>query len=263
MRVRTDDGVEIAAQVHGEGPRTVILHPGGGFSGRTWHDVLDVVDLDGVRLVVVDPRGTGESDRPRDGYSTERLARDVVAVADAVGADRFALLGHSMGGKICQYVACTWPNRVVGQMLITPSPAFPMPAPPEFRALMAQLPGNWAAFEQLFAVSSVLPLPSDVEARVREDYLHTDATAYGQMMDRVVLEDDFADKLGHTQAATLFVATDDPATPVEFVKMCAGAIPIAMTTYLPGAGHWAHHVMPRQVAAVFRAFVAGLSFGER
>lgn len=254
-----DDGTTIAYRVVGDGPRTVLAHAGGGLSSATWHELLSVLDLDGIRFVAHDTRGTGRSDRPAGGYDTETLASDLIAVADAVGVERFALLGHSMGGKISQFVSCRWPERVRGQMLLVPSPATALPAPPEFEALVRSLPGNWEAFSQLVELSSTIPFSDAVRERVQADYLRTDPAAYAQMLDRIALGGEFVDQLGKTTAPTLFVATDDPATPVEFVRQCAAHIPGAMVTYLPGPGHWAHYVMPREVAAVFRAFMAGLA----
>jgi len=57
---------------------------------------------DRFRLIMPDLRGFGQSDRPQDvaAYSTDTLIADVFALADVLGIDRFALVGHDWGGAI-------------------------------------------------------------------------------------------------------------------------------------------------------------------
>ena len=66
------------------------------------------------RVVVFDLRGHGESGSPAEpsAYSLDRLAADVLAVADSLGLDTFRLLGHSMGGMVARRVVLAHPGRV-------------------------------------------------------------------------------------------------------------------------------------------------------
>ena len=104
------DGTTLHYRVLGDGPRSVVLVHGWMMSGAVWDAMLEKLDMTGLRLVVPDHRGTGESGRPASGYSLEQYAKDVLAVADHAGAKRFSLVGHSMGGQIAQWVACGGPR---------------------------------------------------------------------------------------------------------------------------------------------------------
>jgi aminoacrylate hydrolase len=64
------------------------------------------------RCVTFDHRGTGDSDKPAYGYSTEVLARDVIALMDALGIDRAHIAGTSTGGCVLQNLAIDHPGRV-------------------------------------------------------------------------------------------------------------------------------------------------------
>ncbi|MCB1637058.1 MAG: alpha/beta fold hydrolase, partial [Xanthomonadales bacterium] len=70
--------------------------------------------LPNVRLVALDLTGHGRSEHRPPGihYHFVDFIPDVVAAADALGWDRFALLGHSLGGGIASFVAATLPERI-------------------------------------------------------------------------------------------------------------------------------------------------------
>ena len=79
-------------------------------------------------VVTFDHRGHGESDSPTDAavVLARPAAADTLAVADAVGADQFRLLGHSMGGMVVRRVVLAQPERVDALVLMDTSPG-PVP----------------------------------------------------------------------------------------------------------------------------------------
>src|SRR5262249_59206577 len=94
------------------------------------------------RVIRVDLRGHGDSDAPSDpsSYSLDRLARDIEAVAEAVGAERFRLLGHSMGGMVARRVVLDHPERVEALVMMSTAagpPTGPDPDLAEFGAPLA------------------------------------------------------------------------------------------------------------------------------
>ena len=107
-------GSRIEYEVTGDGPPLVLLH---GFFGdrSTWHAAGHVGALaDRFRLVLVDLIGHGGSDTPPDPvrYRMDEHARDVVAVLDSLGADRAAVWGASMGGRVGFHLMARFPDRV-------------------------------------------------------------------------------------------------------------------------------------------------------
>jgi 3-oxoadipate enol-lactonase len=100
-------------------PRLLLVH---GFTGakEDFTDWLEPLADLGWEAAAVDLRGHGASAKPSgvDDYRLDVMAADVVAVADALGWDRFALLGHSMGGMVAQIVATTRPERLTGLVLM-------------------------------------------------------------------------------------------------------------------------------------------------
>ena len=101
------DGTRIAYDVTGAGPVVILLH-GGGQTRRDWHRTGYVQRLaKEFTVATIDIRGNGESDKPPDvsAYHFERINEDILAVADAVKADRFVLWGFSYGANVGRYLA--------------------------------------------------------------------------------------------------------------------------------------------------------------
>lgn len=95
-----------------DGEPILFLH---GFpeSHRTWRHQLDGLS-DLYRVYAPDQRGFAASDKPEgvENYETDRIVADVMALADALGLDRFSLAGHDWGGAVAWTAALTHPLRV-------------------------------------------------------------------------------------------------------------------------------------------------------
>lgn len=107
------DGTRIAYDLSGRGPFLILLH-GAGKDRRDWHKLGYVERLRPEFTVVsVDLRGSGESDFLVNisDYAVEKICADVIAVADACDAGRFAVWGYSLGGNIARYLGA-WSDRL-------------------------------------------------------------------------------------------------------------------------------------------------------
>lgn len=83
-------------------------------TGDAWRDVAPIVAEAGHRVVAPDQRGYAPEARPPPGpaYRLDALAADVVAVAAALGHDRFDVVGHDWGAMVAWYLAATKPDVV-------------------------------------------------------------------------------------------------------------------------------------------------------
>jgi pimeloyl-ACP methyl ester carboxylesterase len=107
------DGVTLAVLDVGEGKPVVLLH---GFpdSSHLWRRQLQALVDAGLRVIAPDLRGFGESGRPEhvDDYALSHSVRDVLAVLDALGVERAAVVGHDFGAALAWLVAAFAPERV-------------------------------------------------------------------------------------------------------------------------------------------------------
>ncbi|MCD9199767.1 alpha/beta fold hydrolase [Aeromicrobium wangtongii] len=96
-----------------DGPAIMLLH---GFpeTSLSWNQVAPRLADAGLRVIALDQRGYSPGARPAlvQDYATELLAGDVIGVADALGIDRFHLVGHDWGSAVSWVVAGRWPERV-------------------------------------------------------------------------------------------------------------------------------------------------------
>ena len=114
---RTDDGVDVAYTVSGAGDRTVVLQHG--FTTHLdlmwespWHATWARQLAQCFRVIQLDKRGTGLSDRSIGTGSVEQRSRDITAVMDAAGVERASLVGISEGAPMALVAAATHPARV-------------------------------------------------------------------------------------------------------------------------------------------------------
>lgn len=118
-----NDGVRIAYEVFGpdDGPVLVLLPCWIIVHARAWK--AQVADLaQDYRLVVIDGRGNGASDRPAgaQAYSYSAYVEDALAVIDRLGLERYSLVGFSRGGPQAALIAARRPDQVHSVVLIAP-----------------------------------------------------------------------------------------------------------------------------------------------
>jgi 3-oxoadipate enol-lactonase len=109
--VTTDDGQVLACDRAGSGPVCILVH-GLGFRRRHWHRQVEALVEAGFETITIDLRGFGDSPLPTQPYKIDRLAADLECVRAHLGAERFALVGHSMGGMVSLSYAMTHPQRL-------------------------------------------------------------------------------------------------------------------------------------------------------
>ena len=111
------DGIEIKlAEWEGTGTPILCVH-GLTANSRCW-DVVVRPLVGRHRVLAVDLRGRGLSDKPANGYSEAHHLRDIKSVIDHLHLDRVVLLGHSLGGYISMGLAATHPEKIAGLILM-------------------------------------------------------------------------------------------------------------------------------------------------
>lgn len=269
-RYADSGGVGIAYQVVGDGPITLVVVPGfGSHLERAWefprlaHYYHRLSSFS--RLILLDKRGTGLSDRvsPDALPDIEQRKDDLKAVIDQAGVERCSLIGHSDGGPLAILFAATCPDRVDNLILIN-SYAKRVSEPDHSPALSPEFFGEFAAevaehWGEPIAVDLLAP-EADPEFRrwwagnLRASMSPAAARAMVAMNATI----DVREALPAIHVPTLVIhRTGDVATPVEGGRFLAEQIEGAALLELPGADHFPWMGDSEAVLVAIEEFVTG------
>jgi non-heme chloroperoxidase len=115
--IKTSDGVRIHYIEAGKG-RAIVFIPGWMMPGWIWQKQIDELSKN-YRVIAVDPRSQGESDKPTYGHLPETRARDYKELVDQLGLKQPVLIGWSMGcGELLSYVEQFGEDGISGLVLV-------------------------------------------------------------------------------------------------------------------------------------------------
>lgn len=106
------NGIRLHYIEHGTGRQTLVLTHGLTANAHSFDGLIAAGLASGLRVLAIDLRGRGESDKPESGYTMADHAADLLGLFDALGLGSVALGGHSFGGLLTYYMAANHPDRV-------------------------------------------------------------------------------------------------------------------------------------------------------
>jgi pimeloyl-ACP methyl ester carboxylesterase len=220
------------------------------------------------RLVRYDQRGNGLSDWNVADFSLEACIGDLEAVIDAVGLDRFALLGVSQGSRVAIVYAIRHPERVSHLVLYGGAARGWKHRPPGAREARAGLQGlireGWGrdtpAFRQVFT-TLFMPGASPEQAAWFNELQRVSTSAENAVrLTEATGEIDLTDRLASVRVPTLVLhATQDAMVGLEEARLLAAGIPGARFVSLESQNHLLLDVEPAfaRFLTEVRAFLAG------
>jgi pimeloyl-ACP methyl ester carboxylesterase len=228
MPYSVNQAVRIHYRTEGEGPPLVLQH---GFTDslKTWYDLGYVEALKPhYRLILIDARGHGASDKPHqpDAYERERNVADITTVLDDLNVTRAHYFGYSMGARIGFAIARYAPERVHSLIIGGGSPYPRTQAGPDatLEALKRgadAIPGAWGV-----PVPSALRdrlVKSDVEALIACRTKGLQSPGYVEILPTM------------TMPCLLFAGEADPICVDN--RECIRSMPSATFFSVPGLGH--------------------------
>jgi 3-oxoadipate enol-lactonase len=257
-RLEIDDATLAYEDAGGDGPVAVLVHGLGG-SLYGWRAQVLALTAAGYRAIAYDQRGAGLSTREGAPYSVEGWARDLVALLDALGIDRAAVCGHSMGCMVAENAALALGERCWALALLGGRAAWPEGAGETFeqRANLAR-EGRIDEVAEAVAAGGLTEgcrderpelwglMVASVAANDPGAYAEAAlATARGSMPD---LE-------GLACAVLAFAGSEDVVTPPEAAEEIATAAPRGESAVIAGAAHWCMLEAPDEVSRTLIGFL--------
>ncbi len=256
---RGSDGVEIEYRTVGAGSTNVICMHGWAGSGAYFEEMIEHLDLAELRVTTFDLRGHGSSGRTDAGFNLDQLADDVIAVADAAGADRFVLVGFSMSAKFAQYVTTVYGRRVLGQLLIAGCPVGEVPLPAELLDDWYARAGDPDRMIEIVTAFAAQPIPTEVLRRFGAAAATVPVAALRGTMEAVT-STSFVLKPGLRAIPTVVVGGQNDAifSPDVLRDAVVAAIPGAELRVLD-CGHEIPAERPAELAGLLSRLVADLT----
>jgi pimeloyl-ACP methyl ester carboxylesterase len=245
------DGARVAYARTGNGPSIVkaphwLTHLEYELESPIWKPWIQALS-DGYSLLRMDQRGCGLSDAEVE-IGFEQWVRDLEAVVDAAGIDRFALLGASQGASIAIEYAARHPERVTHLVLLGgyARGSLRRGLPPEVgEELMAQLKlvaSGWgrddASYRQMFAMQFAPGATLEQINSLSELQRRSSTPANAVRILRAFFEIDVTEQAKRLRCPTLVVhGREDRRSPFEEGRLLAGLIPNARLVPLESANH--------------------------
>ena len=246
-----------------QGPPVVLIH-GYTDNARDWVPLIPYLSKR-FRLIVVDIRGHGRSDKPECCYTRIDFAYDIKLLLDALHIATADVMGHSLGSMITQVLAEEWPQRVRKVVFVSSTagprvgstprkPAFDYAA--EIRKLKEPIDPD-----SPFMIAwwdSPKPVNPDFIRRQRRDAANIPLAVWLAVLDQGANSADLQRNLPKLKAPALLIwGSDDPIMEEEVRQTLREGLPGAAVKVFEGLGHNPFWEDPEAVAQVVNKFLEG------
>jgi pimeloyl-ACP methyl ester carboxylesterase len=253
--------IDIAYKCLGSGDPLVMIMGYGG-SMDLWSPRLLQLLSASHRVYVFDNRGMGRSTSTDREYSVALFAEDTLGLMDALGIERAAVLGWSLGTEIAQELAIDHPNKVRKLVLISGTPGGKEKVAPNPKVMEQLGDSSGTALEKgLRLIGLLFPQGWLMSHPFLPSYFPIGASMNPPERTRRQLSamtswDGSYARLGQIQSPTLIITGDsDVVVPPENSVLLAGGIRDSWLVRIPGGGHGVIFQYPEQIASDISVFL--------
>ena len=282
MRIEIEPGVRVFVDVDGPGlvadgeamrqrPTVLVLHGGPGMDHTTLKPAVSAL-VDVAQIIYYDHRSQGRSDpRPRDEWTLDVWADDVVRLCDALGVERPVVIGNSFGGFVAQRYLGRHPDHAAGVVLSSTAARFDVdPILDAFERLGGS--GARAVAQRFWAApgADTLPEYAAVCFPLYNPTPASDPLAAGRVVLNLELMAAFFDEwpdldlredlAGAARPVLVLAGGLDPVCPPVAAAEIVAALPQDLVSYelFEGAGHGVFRDQPDRAFDRIRSFIAEL-----
>lgn len=253
-----NDGCQLHYEDHGHGAPLLLVH-GLGSSTRDWEYQIPVLSRH-YRVLALDVRGHGRSDKPREAYRIADFADDVAALLEHLRLDAVHLVGISMGGMIGFQLGVDRPQLLRSLTIVNSAPEV---KPRNLRERL-EIAKRWT-LSRLLGLETIaralgrllFPRPDQAELRrkVEERWPQNDKRAYLASLDAIIGWG-VRERLANITCPTLVVAADRDYTPVELKRAYVAEMPDARLLVIQNSRHATPLDQPERFNRALLAFLA-------
>ncbi len=257
-RVKLKTGLTMSYVESGSpaGPVVVLLH-GITDSSLSYTRVLPLIDRK-FRVLAIDQRGHGDTDKPESGYEMKDFAADVAAFLDAMGVTKATVVGHSMGSFVAMQTALDFPQRVERLLLIGTAATANNAVAKDLRSAFDDLKDPITAkFARDFVIETSSPsLPADFIETLVTETMKPPARVWRSAM-AGVLARDYRPELGRLKMpVTIIWGENENIFSRDEQEVLRKAISNSQLLIYENAGHAPHWEQPEKFARDLNGFLS-------
>jgi N-formylmaleamate deformylase len=232
------NGIRLHYLAYGQAGQPLVIVPGITSPAITWEFVAEMLAGD-FRVITMDVRGRGLSEKPSSGYTLPDYAADAASFIEALELERPIVLGHSMGARIAAALGALHPEAP-GPLIVVDPPLtgpgrrpYPFPLHVYVEALREAQAGATADDMRRY-----FPTWSDEQLQIRAEWLATcDERAVVETYENFAREDFFGYWRTLSAPLVFVYGEESPVVPPSGVEEVAAANPAAAIVGVPSAGH--------------------------
>ncbi|HEY1027577.1 MAG TPA: alpha/beta hydrolase [Pseudomonas sp.] len=252
-----NDGCQLHYEEHGQGAPLLLIH-GLGSSTRDWEYQTPVLSQH-YRVIALDVRGHGRSDKPHDTYRIADFADDVIALIEHLQLPPVHLVGISMGGMIGFQLGVERPELLRSLTIVNSGP--------EVKARSVR---DWLEIGKRWTLSRLLSLETIAKAlakllfpgadqaelrrKVEERWPQNDKRAYLASLDAIIGWG-VRERLSRITCPTLVITADHDYTPVERKREYVAEMPDARLLVIENSRHATPLDQPQRFNDALLAFL--------
>lgn len=233
------EGCTLHYEEYGQGTPVLLIH-GLGSSTEDWEMQVPALAAQ-HRVIVMDMRGHGRSDKPRQRYSIAGFSADVIALIEHLQLDHPHLVGLSMGGMISFQLAVDQPHMFKSLCVVNSAPEVKVRKPGDYlqwakRWSLARLLGPKRIGKALSVMLFPKPEQAPLRRKMTERWARNDKCAYLASFDAIVGWG-VQERLARILCPTLIVSADHDYTPVALKESYVKLMPDARLVVIADSRH--------------------------
>lgn len=250
--------IDMYYELTGEGDSLLLIH-GLGSSTRDWEEQVPAFSHK-YKVLTIDLRGHGQSDKPKGPYSMQMFAEDIAELLKKLGINSTHILGISLGGGVAFQFAVDYPDLVKSLIIVNagieiPMNSFKMKLEAFKRTFIVKLVGMKKMGKVLAPRLFIKPEQEELRKKLIKRWAENDKKAYLSAM-RALIGWSIRDQLDKINFPTLVIGSDDDYAPSSVKEEYAALIPNARFIEINDARHAVPIEKPKEFNEIVMNFLS-------
>lgn len=252
------NGIDLYYEINGQGPPLLFIH-GLGSSSKDWQEQTSFF-ANNYKVITVDVRGHGQSDKPEGPYSIQLFAEDIAVFIQALDVAPVHMVGISMGGMIAFQLAVSRPELIQSMTIVNSGPEmFAHSFKDRIQVFQRLILFRLFSMEKIGEVISRKLFPKDNQHELRsmmiERWATNDKRAYMASF-KAIVGWSVKEHIESIHCPTLAIAADEDYTPIATKEAYVSKMPNAQLVIIKDSRHATPLDQTEEFNKILAAFIS-------